>query len=113
MLGLDRETFNNIVKDAASKKREYYESFLNKVELLHDMDPYERLQIADALKSQKFKKGDYIIKQVKTNIYSREKMEPLSICSKRDNALQLKRSEERQIQFTNTNQGITSENWHF
>jgi cAMP-dependent protein kinase regulator len=43
LLGLDRETFNHIVKDAASKKREYYESFLNKVELLHDMDPYERL----------------------------------------------------------------------
>jgi cAMP-dependent protein kinase regulator len=31
---LDRETFNHIVKDAAAKKREYYENFLSKVELL-------------------------------------------------------------------------------
>lgn len=65
MLSLDRETFNNIVKDAASKKRAYYEVFLGKVELLQDMDPYERLQIADALKSIQYTKGDYIIKQVK------------------------------------------------
>lgn len=27
-----------------------------------DMDPYEKLQIADALKVDKFKAGDYIIK---------------------------------------------------
>lgn len=50
LFSLDRETFNHIVKDAAAKKREYYEAFLSKVELLKDMDPYERLQIADALK---------------------------------------------------------------
>lgn len=31
---LDRETFNHIVKDSASKKREKYEEFLGKVELL-------------------------------------------------------------------------------
>lgn len=55
LFALDRETFNHIVKDAAAKKREYYENFLSKVELLKDMDPYERLQIADALKQQKFK----------------------------------------------------------
>lgn len=101
------------MKDAASKKREYYESFLNKVELLHDMDPYERLQIADALKSQKFRKGDYIIKQVKTIIDSREKMEPPSIYFKKDNVSQPKRSEERLILFTATNRVITLENWLF
>jgi cAMP-dependent protein kinase regulator len=43
LFSLDRETFNNIVKDAANKKRTYYEEFLSKVELLSDMDPYERL----------------------------------------------------------------------
>lgn len=31
---LDRDTFNNIVKDAAAKKREKYENFLKKVEVL-------------------------------------------------------------------------------
>jgi cAMP-dependent protein kinase regulator len=63
MFSLDRETFNHIVKDAAAKKREYYESFLSKVELLKDMDPYERMQIADALKRSEYKKGDYILKE--------------------------------------------------
>ena len=43
LFSLDRETFNHIVKDAASKKREKYEKILEKVELLHDMSPYERL----------------------------------------------------------------------
>jgi len=39
---LDRDTFNHIVKDAAQKKREKYESFLATVEILSNMDPYER-----------------------------------------------------------------------
>ena len=60
---LDRECFNNIVKNAAMQKRERYESTLKKVELLKTIDPYELGQICDALKTQNFKKGDYIIKQ--------------------------------------------------
>lgn len=34
LFALDRSTFNHIVKDAASKKREYYEEFLNKIDIL-------------------------------------------------------------------------------
>ena len=60
---LDRECFNNIVKDAAIKKREKYENTLKKVEILKSIDPYELGQICDALKTENFKKGDYIIKQ--------------------------------------------------
>ena len=60
---LDRECFNNIVKDAAIKKREKYESTLKKVDILKNVDPYELGQICDALKPVNFKKGDYIIKQ--------------------------------------------------
>ena len=60
---LDRECFNNIVKDAAIKKREKYENTLKKVEILKSIDPYELGQICDALKTQNFKKGDFIIKQ--------------------------------------------------
>ena len=45
------------------KKRERYESTLKKVEILKSIDPYELGQICDALKTQNFKKGDYIIKQ--------------------------------------------------
>lgn len=34
LYSLDRECFNNIVKDAAIKRREKYDAFLSKVELL-------------------------------------------------------------------------------
>ena len=60
---LDRECFNNIVKEAAIKKREKYENTLKKVEILQSIDPYELGQICDALKTQNFSKGDMIIKQ--------------------------------------------------
>jgi cAMP-dependent protein kinase regulator len=39
---LDRATFNHIVKDAARKKKDKYEEFLKKVDLLKTMDDYER-----------------------------------------------------------------------
>ena len=61
---LDRECFNNIVKDAAAKKRESYEKFLGKIELLNDMDPYERSKIADAFKSLDFTPGEHIVTEV-------------------------------------------------
>ena len=60
---LDRECFNNIVKDAAVKRREKYENTLKNVEILKSIDPYELGQICDALKTKTFTKGETIIKQ--------------------------------------------------
>ena len=60
---LDRGTFNNIVKEAAVKKREKYENSLKNVPILSTIDTYELGQICDAVNSCKAKKGDYIIKQ--------------------------------------------------
>lgn len=60
---LDRESFNHIVKEAAAKKRNTYESFLKSVTLLSSIDAYERSQIADALVPEAFKKGDTIVRQ--------------------------------------------------
>ena len=60
---LDRETFNHIVKDAAQKKREKYENFLKKVDILSTIEPYELMQICDAVKTGNYKKDDYIIKE--------------------------------------------------
>jgi len=57
---LDRDTFNNIVKEAAQKKRERYDAFLAKVPLLSGMDAYERSQLADALKVEEFADGAQI-----------------------------------------------------
>lgn len=64
---LDREAFNNIVKDATSKKREKYEKLLGKIDLLKNVEEYEKMQIIDALKPEFFQKGQYIIKQVSLN----------------------------------------------
>jgi len=63
MWKLDRDTFNNIVKEAAQKKRQRYDSFLAKVPLLSNMDAYERSQLADALKIENFTDGAEIFKQ--------------------------------------------------
>lgn len=60
---LDRETFNNIVKEASQKKRQQYEDFLQTVPILSNMDHYERSKITDAVKDKKVKKNDVVIKQ--------------------------------------------------
>jgi len=60
---LDRECFNQIVRDATFKKRQKYEEFLGKVPLLKDLDFYERMQVADILKPISYKSGEYIIKK--------------------------------------------------
>ena len=58
---LDRESFNNIVKDAASKKREKYENFLKGVKLLENMQPYERMTLADALRAMFSPRGSTLL----------------------------------------------------
>jgi len=60
---LDRETFNFIVKDAASKKRDTYTEFLKKVPLFANMDTYEMMTVADALKVETTEKDSQVIKQ--------------------------------------------------
>jgi len=60
---LDRETFNHIVKDAAVKRRNKYDAFLKSVTLISSLEPYERSQIADALKTEVFKQGDTVVTQ--------------------------------------------------
>lgn len=61
---LDRETFNRIVKDSAAKKRATYTEFLKKIPLFSNIDDYEMMTIADALKTETFDGTDTeIIKQ--------------------------------------------------
>src|SRR3569833_152065 len=45
------------------KKRQKYEEFLKKVEILSTIDPYELTQISDALKTASFRQGDYLIRE--------------------------------------------------
>ena len=63
LFALDRDTFNNIVKDSAIKRRERYETILSKIEILKAMDPYERAKIADVAVPVQFQKGQYVITQ--------------------------------------------------
>jgi len=63
LYSLDRETFNNIVKEAAVKRRERFEDFLSKVELLADLNSYERGKICDVLVTEEFENGTEVIKQ--------------------------------------------------
>ena len=51
------------MKDSAQKKREKYENFLKKVDILSTIDAYELMQVCDAVKTAAFTKGDYIIKE--------------------------------------------------
>merc|ERR1711970_1509839 len=60
---LDRETFNHIVKDAAVKRRNKYDTFLKSVTLISSLEAYERSQIADALKAEIKTVGDKVITQ--------------------------------------------------
>ena len=61
---MDRECFNHIVKDSASKKRERFEETLKHVELLDSMDPYERIHLADGIRDVKYQAGEYVIREV-------------------------------------------------
>lgn len=60
---LDRNCFNHIVKESATTKRQRYESFLSHIQLLDNIDPYERSQIADALRTVSFAPGEYVIRE--------------------------------------------------
>ena len=63
IFGLDRSTFTHIVQEAATKKRKTFLEILSKVEILGEIDPYEKEQICDVLKEEYFEAGSYIVKQ--------------------------------------------------
>lgn len=60
---MDRETFRCIVLKKAFQKRQMYEQLLEGVPLLKELNHYERMSIADALKTSIFSAGDRIIEQ--------------------------------------------------
>lgn len=60
---LDRACFNGIVKESSVKRRDRFEQFVQKIDLLADLDPYERNKLCDVLQSQVFKDGEAVIKQ--------------------------------------------------
>ena len=60
---LDRTTFRRILMDSSHQRRKMYEGFLEEVPLLATLKGPERAKIADALSSQKYPAGTYIIRE--------------------------------------------------
>lgn len=60
---VDRATFRHIIIEMQAKKRSTYETWLHQVPLFRDLTKHELSLIADALESQTFEDGSYIIKQ--------------------------------------------------
>lgn len=60
---LERMTFSSIIKTAVQKKREKYDQFLERVEILKMMEKTERDKLADAFKEEWFDPEEYIIRQ--------------------------------------------------
>jgi len=63
LYSLDRDTFNHIVKRSTIERRQKYEEFIQKIEILHELDSYERQKICDCLQTEEFHAGDLIIKE--------------------------------------------------
>ncbi|KAM3144484.1 hypothetical protein pb186bvf_003353 [Paramecium bursaria] len=75
LFALDRNTFNTIVKDSAMRffyilftksifrKREEYLQVLKKIDILSEMDQFEKSHVADGIKQYTYKEGDYVIRE--------------------------------------------------
>jgi CRP-like cAMP-binding protein len=59
---LDRDTYRNLVMGSCIRRRETYVAMLANVPFLQGLDDYERTQVADALTTDEFEPGDYIIR---------------------------------------------------
>ncbi|EER17472.1 cAMP-dependent protein kinase regulatory subunit, putative [Perkinsus marinus ATCC 50983] len=60
---LDRECFQLMVVTSENTKKKKYESFLEKVPILADLNKYELAQLSDMLTSEVFSSGEVIVKQ--------------------------------------------------
>ncbi|XP_029167386.1 cAMP-dependent protein kinase type II regulatory subunit isoform X1 [Nylanderia fulva] len=60
---MDRQTFRRILLKSAYKKRKMYEALINKVPMLKSLEPYERMNLADALVPKMYSDGQQIIRQ--------------------------------------------------
>ncbi|CAH8575758.1 unnamed protein product [Schistosoma rodhaini] len=60
---MTREVFRSIVLKKAFEKRRLYEELLNQVPILESLSAYERMSIADALRTKIFKDNQQIIRQ--------------------------------------------------
>lgn len=71
LFSLDRRTFNNVVRTANSNKRKTYQDFIDKIEILSNLERSEKMKICDCLEAKMFKQNEFVIKQgeVGSNFY--------------------------------------------
>ncbi|XP_046862803.1 cAMP-dependent protein kinase type I-beta regulatory subunit-like isoform X2 [Xenia sp. Carnegie-2017] len=60
---IDRVSYRRIIMLSQIRKRELYQSFLEKVSILESLDKWERLTVADALEPVSFDDGEYVVVQ--------------------------------------------------
>ncbi|KAK4885113.1 hypothetical protein RN001_001384 [Aquatica leii] len=60
---MDRQTFRRILLKSAFKKRKMYETLIDGVPMLKTLQPYERMNLADALVPRTYSANERIIKQ--------------------------------------------------
>ncbi|XP_071817983.1 cAMP-dependent protein kinase type II regulatory subunit-like isoform X3 [Apostichopus japonicus] len=60
---LGRDSFRRIVLKNAARKRRVYENLLESVSMLKSLEPYERMNLADALVTKPYSDGQCIISQ--------------------------------------------------
>jgi cAMP-dependent protein kinase regulator len=63
LFSLDRTSFNAIVKFSVMQQRERYDQFLAKIDILNDLNIQEKSKLADCLVTERFAKGDFVIKE--------------------------------------------------
>lgn len=63
LFSLDRLTFINIVQESAIRKRAEHEKIISRIEILSEVQDYEKQQLCDALKEETFEAGDYVVRE--------------------------------------------------
>jgi len=60
---IDRLTYRAILMGSTMRKRKLYDEFLSKVQILADLDKWERANVADALERCDFEAGTHVVEQ--------------------------------------------------
>jgi len=60
---IDRATYRRLLMGSTMRKRKLYDEFLSKVQILADLDKWERANVADALERCDFEAGTHVVEQ--------------------------------------------------
>ncbi|CAD5216587.1 unnamed protein product [Bursaphelenchus okinawaensis] len=60
---IDRLTYRAILMGSTMRKRKMYDEFLSRVQILSDLDKWERANLADALERCDFEPGTHVVEQ--------------------------------------------------